>query len=541
MRRAIGLLLALIVLATPAFGQSYTASNLYAAQPPLRIARGLITHGQSHQGLCWESMTDYGVRTMAGLLFTPKLLATTAFPSLMMTVAASKPTQLLIDKMGVYLPDMVISYPPPASPNDFGNCMTISRGMQISQQYFRLMHGVQAPDPTMEINIMCGGSSWVEGPCGGLGPPTATFTGSIAPGLPSIMTVTNAVGTIIAHQRMIALPGGVTVNKGTQFDDFGTNGTTGVGGNGTYTVLNFNVFEQTVPAEPMYSVSNAWDDLRAMLPSIIRSFPDPDQNLGSIVFEDVDYLDAGSFSRATTAPTVAETTAMVAAFDAEPMPGNTGSSLKYFIGVQCPTTTPGQNNTLGMVEFARALIPAGRIIPTSPICQWALAGDGVHTAAFGVQRLGELLGLIKYIVKDRGILFRPLWLSLTAPITTSGTKILIPFDRPLGEEYAAGVLQWRADADEGLIDWPQKGFHVYRSGVEIPLCATPAIVGLIVELDICQSGQPGDEISYMQYGPGGTGTRYPVGGNLAMSGPPSIWFPGRDIPMFGWPFKVNLP
>lgn len=535
------LLVFLLALLAPlgGMGQSFRFGDDPVAPIALRTPDVVISAGQSHRGLWWSGMGSMGFSPQGGLLLTPAVSSPVVFPSGVLPPAAFKPTQSMTNRLTSYTPAMLFGYPDPASPNDAGNGLTMGRSGVLAQQMLRQRYG-KPLKPTIEFDMMCSASSWVQGPCGGLGPPTATFTGTTVAAT-GIMTVTGITGTIIVGQTEYPVTFTPTFNFKATVDTFGTSGTTGIGGNGTYH-LSGNVTDIT--AQPMFSVSGVWGEFRNFIkPSIAASLPDQGQHLASPAnYRSVRWLQNGSFDHSSEAPTIAEYTAMQAAYDAENLSGAGTTGMLYYMGIQTqPAASVATANNLGTITFVRANAN-GRTIGTTPIYQWALVGDGVHTVNFGVIRYGELEGYAAYVQEDLGVAFTPLWLSKTTPVSVAGTTIRIPFDRPAGSPFAGFPLQWVANSDEGLIVWPQYGFHVYRSGVEIPLCTDPVISGLIVILDICQAPLSGDEYSYDIYGPNtGSTTMYGIGGNLAMPGPDSVFFPGRQITPFAWPLIGNLP
>jgi hypothetical protein len=148
-------------------------------------------------------------------------------------------------------------------------------------------------------------------------------------------------------------------------------------------------------------------------------------------------------------------------------------------------------------------------------------------------------------VQDKGIAWTPLWRPLTGgAITRSGQVVTVPFARPAGPDFAAGVMSFQSNADDGIKTWPQNGFHVKRGGTD--LTVAPTISGMNVLLTITEAINAGDalEVSYCWYGPGGTnpGISTGVGGNLVMRGPPSVLYPSgwngvaKTIECWAWPF-----
>jgi hypothetical protein len=175
---------------------------------------------------------------------------------------------------------------------------------------------------------------------------------------------------------------------------------------------------------------------------------------------------------------------------------------------------------------------------TSPLYQWPLV-DGTHLSPYGLARAGEAEGYAKYVVEDEGLgYFQPLrhWRS-SAPIEVSGQTIRVPWDRPSGAAFRMSGLSWQSEPDDGIWDWPQKGFHILRNGIELKI--SPSINGLNVNLAVEEKLKSGEvlEVSYAYRGPGNGGKlRNGVGGNLMMKGPISVLFPGNTIDAWAWPF-----
>lgn len=254
-------------------------------------------------------------------------------------------------------------------------------------------------------------------------------------------------------------------------------------------------------------------------------------------FRSVGYTQGGA-KPDTVAQKFADMQAMLADYDALALPGTATRPLHFFITHQgepygARVLSP---SFYGTAAFVRANAN-GRTWGTTPIAQWRCA-DGWHTDAYGMCRIGEFEGYAMHVVYGEGLgRFYPLWRSLTRPITVHGQTVSVPFDRPSGRGFAAGALTFHYDATDGLIEWPQRGFHVRRHGVELGV--TPSIEGLDVRLTIAERLDRGDqlEISYAAYGPGGADkSRSGIGGNLMMVGPPSPLFPGKRINAWAWPF-----
>jgi hypothetical protein len=236
---------------------------------------------------------------------------------------------------------------------------------------------------------------------------------------------------------------------------------------------------------------------------------------------------------------------MEAAYDALGLPTG-GGPLWFYIPIRAALSNDvALNNTeVGAWQFVRANAN-GRTIGACPWYQWPYQTppvDNIHTGDYGIIRGGECVGLAAYITEDEGTPFRPLWRSLTLPITVSGQTITVPFDRPTGTPFATSQMAWMSDALDGIKVWPQNGWHVKRGGTD--LTVTPTIVGMTVQLAIAETITAGDvlEVSYAFYGPGGAnpGSASGVGGNLQMPGPPSTLFPGLTINSWAWPFLESV-
>jgi hypothetical protein len=232
--------------------------------------------------------------------------------------------------------------------------------------------------------------------------------------------------------------------------------------------------------------------------------------------------------------------------------------LNYYLELPAATTDatvyPGSN--WGTYTFARTNAPgrggpfSGRVFATGPSAQWQFVGtDNIHTGDYGTARWGEIEGYARHLVQDRGVLWTPLWRPLSGgAITVAGQTITVPFARPAGPDFAAGVMSWQSDPVDGIKVWPQNGWHVKRGGTD--LTVTPTIAGMTVQLAIAETLAAGNalEVSYGWYGPGGPnpGPNSGVGGNLVMTGPPSVLFPNgyngsaRTIDAWAWPFTETV-
>jgi hypothetical protein len=185
----------------------------------------------------------------------------------------------------------------------------------------------------------------------------------------------------------------------------------------------------------------------------------------------------------------------------------------------------------------------------TPIYAWPYLGDAnTHSGRYGSCRAGEFLAYARWVYYgERAAAYYPLQLSRSGSITVYGQIITIPFDRPSGRDFAGATLSFQNDPSDGIKDWPQKGFHVRRNGIDLAVLA--AISSLNVQLSITETLSPGDvlEVSYAYYGPGGPnpGPCSGVGGNLCMIGPASVLFPsapppGNTINAWAMPFKSTV-
>jgi len=520
-----------VLLAVPARADmSYVAGVTVPNNAPLRATEARITAGQSWTTNFFSGMASHGFNSMQGLLYQGKV------------TSANYPTSILPTSAGINLPsgvnNKVVGIPPSAAwpiagfSLDTGDALTIGRSSILALQWLRIANGKAVP-PTIEFNNGCPSSSWVSGPCGGLASPSATFTGSISG---ATLTVSGTVGAIVTGQWVVGA--GVT---DAQIAAFGTSGTTGTGGDGTYSVSG----SQTVGPLPMTSESAAWRALNAIAPAVAAALPDALQKLASpTVYKSVLWVQGGSFDLTSITPTITEWTAMEAAYDALNLPGAGTTGMLYYLPIRAPNSdaTTGSNAILGGVKFVRDNAN-GRTVGACPWYQWAFSGaDNIHLGDYGTIREGECVALAEYVTEQEGTLFKPLWRALSGNITRSGQTLTVPFDRPVGSFFASASMAWMSDANDGIKVWPQMGFHVKRSGVD--LTVTPTIVGMTVQLAIAETITPGDvlEVSYAYYGPGGPnpGPCSGVGGNLMMPGPASTLFPGKTINSWAWPFLESI-
>jgi len=496
---------------------------------PMQVADVRITAGQSWTTNFFTGMAADGYYQMPGIVWQPGL-NNGNFPSGILPISAGiNLPATLSNTLAAFTP--AAAWPVPGKSLDSGDGLSIGRTSLLALQLLRQAGGVPMT-PVIEFNNGCPSSSWVSGPCGGLGSPTATFTGTQSA---AILTVASVSGTIIAGQWVAGT--GVTAE---QVQAFGTAGTSGAGGNGTYSMT----VSQSVGPVAMAAQSGAWRALGAVTPAIAAALPSQPANLQSASYKSVLWVQGGSFDLSSPAPTVTEWTAMTVAYDALNLPGAGTSGLLFYVPIRAPNSddTKGSNAILGGVQFVRDNAN-GRTIGACPWYQWPFTGnDNIHLGDYGTRREGECVALAQYITEVEGNQFKPLWRSRTKSITRGGQVLTVPFDRPVGSFFTNAQMTWMSDPQDGIKIWPQLGFHVRRAGIE--LTVTPTIVDMTVQLAIAEAITPGDvlEVSYAFYGPGGPnpGNNTGVGGNLMMPGPPSSLFPGTTINSWAWPFLESV-
>ena len=370
--------------------------------------------------------------------------------------------------------------------------------------------------------------------------PAAVFTASASNGVISVSAIQS--GSMAVNQVITA--GGLTTGAIIQQQLNGT-----PGGIGDYLLG----LPQTVASETMQAKGVSWTNMLAILgatPPGQGCFPT--RRYTNLLLSSVGYTQGGAADN-TQAGKVADLTDMVVQFDALAL---NSTPLKFYLGLPAAlstsTVTDPLDSSYGTAVFARQHAPgaggtySGRVYATGPSYPFQFNGnDNIHTGDYGSTRWGEIEGYARWCVQDKGIAWTPLWRPLTGgAITRSGQVLTVPFARPGGPDFAAGAMSWQNNVNDGIKDWPQKGFHVRRSGVE--LTASPAISGMNVLLTIAETLSPGDslEVSYAWYGPGGTnpGPNTGIGGNLVMNGPPSVLYPNgwqgeaKSIDAWAWPF-----
>jgi hypothetical protein len=284
------------------------------------------------------------------------------------------------------------------------------------------------------------------------------------------------------------------------------------------------VLAQAVPADP---------DLEMAFRDIVAELA-PRSGYLDATYRSAGYWQGGAADN-TAASKVNDLTDMLLMFDSLNLPGPAPLNWYFQLPAGISYGTVYTVSNYATVQFCRTHAPgqggqfSGRVFFCTSMYPWQFNGtDWIHTGDYGTARGGEWEGYIKHLVEDLGIAWTPLWRPLTGgAITRSGTTFTIPFARPAGPDFATAVMVWQNNREDGVKEWPQKGFHVYRGGTELPLIATPVISGLTVIIDIGVPALVGDEVSYAWYGPGGPNpsTDPGIGGNLVMNGPRSVLFP----------------
>lgn len=370
---------------------------------------------------------------------------------------------------------------------------------------------------------------------------SASFTGSIGGGTPSTVLTVAAVtsGTVAVGQTIAGT--GVLANTTITSQLSGA-----AGGVGTYNTEVGSV--QSFSSRTVTGANVSWTNMLTIINQANKLVASQISPAGTALrltqpvrYRSVGYTQGGSTDD-TQAGKEADLAAMVAAFDALNLPGTSITPLSFYIGLPAAVSNATVNglSNYGTVSFSRTNAASaggtysGRIYFTAPSYPWQFAGPNdngyanIHTGPYGAARWGELEGYVRHLVEDLGIAWTPLWRPLSGgAITEAGQVITVPLARPPGPDFATGVLSWQNNADDGIEDWPAKGFHVRRGGTD--LTVTPAISGMNVTLTVTETINSGDslEVSYDWYGPGGSnpGLNTGVGGNLVMQGPPSVLFP----------------
>jgi hypothetical protein len=312
---------------------------------------------------------------------------------------------------------------------------------------------------------------------------------------------------------------------------------------------------QTVSSRSMQGKGTSWTNMLSILAAIVPgSGCFPTSAYTNLLISSVGYTQGGSVT-ATTAGKVNDLTDMTVQFDALNL--NT-VPLKFYYGLPAAITsaTVFDQSVWGTYVFCRTHAPgmggtySGRVYASGPSYPWQFNGaDNIHTGDYGSSRWGEIEGYARWLVQDKGIPWTPLWRPLTGgAITRAGQTITVPWARPTGPDFAAAVLSFQSDINDGVRVLPQMGFHVKRGGVD--LTVTPTISGMNVLLAITETISAGDslEVSYAWYGPGGPspGISSGVGGNLVMNGPNSVLYPNgwqgtaKTIDCWAWPFVETM-
>lgn len=367
--------------------------------------------------------------------------------------------------------------------------------------------------------------------------PAGNFTGSMNNGVLTITAVNSGSAAVNQVITGGSLPAGSIIVQ--QLSG-------AAGGIGVYQLG----LPQTVGSESIAANGVSWANQLTVL-NIVKTFTAKPKYLLP-VFSSVGYTQGSASDSASVAAKAADLTDMIGQYDAlalNPTP------LKFYLGLPCPVSNAvsipsyslGEWGTYG---YCRTNAPgaggafSGRVYATAPSYPWQFnGGDNIHTGNYGTARWGEWEGYVRWLAQDKGVAFTPLWRPLTGgAITIAGQVITVPFARPTAPDFAASVMSWVSDPIDGIKVWPQNGWHVQRLGVD--LTVTPSIVGLSVHLAIVEALAPGDvlEVSYAWYGPGGPnpGISTGVGGNLTMTGPDSVLFPGKTIDAWAWPFAENV-
>jgi hypothetical protein len=369
----------------------------------------------------------------------------------------------------------------------------------------------------------------------------SSFKGWILLNLLEVSSVTS--GTISIGETVVG--SGAKANSVIIGQNSGT-----TGGVGEYVLQVGTPF--TVGSETMTTTGTSWTNMRTVLSQMAPLFPA--KSYASIKYTSVGWTQ-GTSTDGTLATKLTDLATMIQDFDALSY-SVLAPFLDFYLGLPAAPsvdTTYGSTGQIagywGTYLFLRANAPgaggpySGRIWASAPSYPWIFDGSGIHTTGYGMIRWAELEGYARHLVRDLGVQWTPLWRSMTNPITRSGTTFIVPFDRPTGPDFTTAPMAWQSDPQDGIQVWPQYGWHVKRSGTEMPLVSDPIISGMSVILDIGTAALVGDEVSYCFYGPGGTvppGIIPGVGGNLVMNGPASVMVPGKQLGMWAWPFAENV-
>ena len=322
------------------------------------------------------------------------------------------------------------------------------------------------------------------------------------------------------------------------------------GGAGLYTTSIGS--PQNVVSGPMICTPyGGWPNMLTMLASL-QTFPVMGVRFAGARFRSFMYLQASSNRPGTTNPTgaLANLTNMLADLDALGLPGG---PMLFYIGLQAvpPQFTVFDQGYFAKYLFCRQHAPgaggtwSGRCFAASTIYQWPFdITNNPHFDARAAIRFGEWVGYVAHQVEDlSNTAWTPLWRPLTGgTITVAGQVVTVPFARPNSPDFVTMPMVFKSDPLDGIQIWPQMGFHVRRSGAD--LTVTPTINGMNVLITIIETISPGDvlEVSYAWYGPGGAIPQLApgLGGNLAMPGPPSVFYANTTIDAWAWPFLETV-
>lgn len=493
----------------------------------------LISYGQSWRSNSFDSFAVFNQSTQPGAL-VPLLIPQPTVPPL---VPGPLP-----NGAGIFLP---------STPNGFtkyqpADVIAIGRCAVLAQQLLRVRDGLKTVTPIVEFCAAYPSSTWTSGTGGGLGPNTASFTGAISGTTLTVSAV--AAGSLRVGVNVTGFAGALA---NTHIAALGT----GTGGTGTYTL---DKTYGSIGSTAMSASGQSWANMLAIIAALNALLPRG--KYLPATYRSVGYSQAASDVN-TVAAKLADLTAMYVAFDAIlPSP-----ALNFFFGQPAPISeaTQMQTSWFGTTSFCRTNAPgqggtySGRCWAATTWYQWPFSGPNdpaygdIHTGPYGTVREGEMEGYVRWLVQDKAVNWTPLWRSLSLPISIAGQVVTVPFDRPNSPDFAAGVMSFQNNADDGIMDWPQKGFNVIRGGAQTLTISSVVISGLNIQLTITETLSPGDslEVSYAYYGPSvpvPPGASTGVGGNLVMQGPPSVLFPNgwnnvaKTIDAWAWPFLTNV-
>jgi hypothetical protein len=491
-------------------------------RPPVTLD-GHLSYGQSWRSNAFPSFALFGLNASA-----PLAMHTTSLGLAGGLKPGPIPTSMGINPVGTV--DGITTYPP-------SDVIAIGRCAGLAQQLLRMRDGLKVLPPILEADFAYPASTWNSGAGGGLAP-GAVVTGSIDT---TTLTVSAVTSGVIATGQVVV---GAGVTASTVITAFGT----GTGGTGTYTVNN----SQTVASTTLNCNGQSWANQNVVLGQFSARLPTAQYS--NIAWNSVGYTQAAALDN-TRASKERDLRDMIVEYDKlnlNPTP------LIFYLGLPAAITTATiyPDTNYGTATFARTNAPgmggpySGRVYATGPSWPWQFnGGDNIHTYDYGTTRWGEIEGYVRWLVQDKGVPWTPLWRPLTGgAITISGQVITVPFVRPAGPDFAAAVMSFQSNADDGIKVWPQNGFNVYRGAAA--LTVTPAIVGMTVQLTVTQALVSGEtlEVSYAWHGPGGPnpGVNSGVGGNLVMRGPPSVLYPNgwngapKTIEAWAWPFVENV-